>query len=355
MAPGLEINNYPIWSSADQQLLQSKEVQEFELGELSSDQSESVPAWESDPQVWDFDAAKMVAEKLLALDTATFDEKVQTVGINYALQGSTMEGSMYGLEMDTISVIEPNPRFKTEFCRNFREKGSCVYGDNCQFAHGKGELRQDVVRHSKYKTKLCQKFWINGYCAYGARCNFIHQDDDNDKPEVGGFRPFLRKNSESSNDSGFEGLKSNGSYPLPTKMQPIDRKVGGLSSNQQRPISYLAAASTGLRDVNCNDYSWNQSSSTLNANAKEFRLGTKDKSAEKRPSYGSELIRAGLGGLPSGYSATSGLYSCGLDGPEKDSVPHPEYNPIQGLETGLAHIDLDRKRSVYSPWREINF
>ena len=68
-----------------------------------------------------------------------------------------------------------NPRFKTEVCRNFKEKGTCLYGELCQFAHGKHELRKDVVRHSKYKTKLCQKYWIAGYCAYGPRCNFIHQ------------------------------------------------------------------------------------------------------------------------------------------------------------------------------------
>jgi len=78
------------------------------------------------------------------------------------------------------SVLQPrcsNPRFKTEICRNFKEKGSCLYGELCQFAHGKHELRKDVVRHNKYKTKLCQKYWITGYCAYGPRCNFIHDTD----------------------------------------------------------------------------------------------------------------------------------------------------------------------------------
>ena len=30
-----------------------------------------------------------------------------------------------------------NARFKTEICRNFKEKGHCLYGDLCQFAHGK--------------------------------------------------------------------------------------------------------------------------------------------------------------------------------------------------------------------------
>ena len=29
-----------------------------------------------------------------------------------------------------------NSRFKTEICRNFKEKGQCLYGNLCQFAHG---------------------------------------------------------------------------------------------------------------------------------------------------------------------------------------------------------------------------
>ena len=31
---------------------------------------------------------------------------------------------------------DSNPRFKTEICRNYKEKGSCLYGHECQFAHG---------------------------------------------------------------------------------------------------------------------------------------------------------------------------------------------------------------------------
>lgn len=74
-----------------------------------------------------------------------------------------------------VGTDVPNPRFKTEICRNFKEKAKCVYGDNCQFAHGRRELR-DIVRNTKYKTKLCQKYWITGYCAYGPRCNFLHDE-----------------------------------------------------------------------------------------------------------------------------------------------------------------------------------
>lgn len=68
-----------------------------------------------------------------------------------------------------------NPRYKTEMCRNFKERSRCIYGDQCQFAHGRTDLR-DVVRNTKYKTKLCQKYWAVGYCAYGPRCNFLHDE-----------------------------------------------------------------------------------------------------------------------------------------------------------------------------------
>lgn len=70
-----------------------------------------------------------------------------------------------------------NPRYKTEMCRNFKERSKCIYGDKCQFAHGRRELR-DVVRNTKYKTKTCQKYWKVGYCAYGPRCNFLHDELD---------------------------------------------------------------------------------------------------------------------------------------------------------------------------------
>ena len=39
----------------------------------------------------------------------------------------------------------PLSRFKTEICRNYKEKGSCLYADLCQFAHGKHELRVSFV------------------------------------------------------------------------------------------------------------------------------------------------------------------------------------------------------------------
>lgn len=68
-------------------------------------------------------------------------------------------------------------RYKTELCRPFEENGKCKYGDKCQFAHGKQELRP-LNRHPKYKTELCRTFHTSGFCPYGPRCHFIHNQED---------------------------------------------------------------------------------------------------------------------------------------------------------------------------------
>ncbi|KAH9922008.1 uncharacterized protein BXZ73DRAFT_91698 [Epithele typhae] len=65
--------------------------------------------------------------------------------------------------------------YKTELCRSWEEKGSCRYGQKCQFAHGEDELRK-VQRHPKYKTEICRTFWVSGSCPYGKRCCFIHTE-----------------------------------------------------------------------------------------------------------------------------------------------------------------------------------
>jgi len=131
------------------------------------------PLWDTDMKdpscTWDLDLSHQLAAKLLMID----DQPSQVLDQQMFGQNSFS----YGQDL-TIANSTANPRFKTEICRNFKEKGTCLYADLCQFAHGKHELRKDVVRHNKYKTKLCQKYWIAGYCAYGPRCNFIHQEKE---------------------------------------------------------------------------------------------------------------------------------------------------------------------------------
>jgi len=134
------------------------------------------PLWDTDPSsTWDPDLSHQLATKLLMLD----DQPSTASQVLEQHMFGHHNPSYFGHGQDlTMASAVANPRFKTEICRNFKEKGTCLYGELCQFAHGKHELRKDVVRHNKYKTKLCQKYWIAGYCAYGPRCNFIHQEKE---------------------------------------------------------------------------------------------------------------------------------------------------------------------------------
>jgi len=229
----------------------------------------SEPAWASSESSspWDHDKATKLAEQLLQVqfdDTSAVELKQDAFNSAMAQQliprpmHSQLPQQLAQHEMNSSGLSGmANPRFKTEFCRNFREKGECVYGSQCQFAHGKVELRHDVVRHSKYKTKLCQKYWINGWCAYGTRCNFIHQEEGPDRNAVqpttqSGFRPLtgahnFRKSSESSVDSGIDKcsldsgvLRSSSQYQVVSDYKPKQEIGSGWS--------YLQSGFTKFQD-----------------------------------------------------------------------------------------------------------
>jgi hypothetical protein len=76
---------------------------------------------------------------------------------------------------------EPNSavnslRYKTEMCRSVSEGGGvCRYGDKCQYAHNREELRS-VPRHPRYKTQMCREYHLTSVCSYGVRCNFLHDE-----------------------------------------------------------------------------------------------------------------------------------------------------------------------------------
>ena len=54
---------------------------------------------------------------------------------------------------DNQASYNGKDRYKTELCRSWEETGFCRYGDKCQFAHGRQELRV-VTRHHKVSISL---------------------------------------------------------------------------------------------------------------------------------------------------------------------------------------------------------
>jgi len=86
-----------------------------------------------------------------------------------ALAPMDAKNGLAKVQVKTLS----NDKYKTEFCDQIKQRGFCQYGDKCQFAHSRNELREKP-RHPKYKTKVCNTFRDTGYCKYGKRCTFIH-------------------------------------------------------------------------------------------------------------------------------------------------------------------------------------
>ena len=62
---------------------------------------------------------------------------------------------------------------KTELCKNYELYHDCYYKDECCFAHGIEELR-DNINFPSYKTKLYKSFHKNKFCNFGIRCNYRH-------------------------------------------------------------------------------------------------------------------------------------------------------------------------------------
>jgi len=202
--------------------------------------------------ILDTDLSRKLAEKLLELEPLekTFDE--DRVPLDQLYMGQPPNDSNnyicsnWGNSYVNETYRSVNPRFKTEICRNYKEKGSCLYGQLCQFAHGERELRKDMVRHNKYKTKLCQKYWIAGYCAYGQRCNFIHQEIDKEQA----LRIMAEMFDDTRNPGGFFGAANKSSINIgdvkPTLFVPneFERNLSQmrLSGGKKDPSSYFSCS-----------------------------------------------------------------------------------------------------------------
>ena len=62
---------------------------------------------------------------------------------------------------------------KTELCKNWEIYHDCYFKNECSFAHGLDELRNDTTV-SGSKNRLCKSFHEKGVCLFGKRCNYRH-------------------------------------------------------------------------------------------------------------------------------------------------------------------------------------
>ena len=94
-------------------------------------------------------------------------------------------------EVKRRALLNPD-RFKTQMCKAYL-RGSCLFADQCQFAHGESDLRAPKV-HQKYKTQKCKHF-AAGKCKHGNACWFIHENDVKEK-QLTDVMKILSKKSE---------------------------------------------------------------------------------------------------------------------------------------------------------------
>ena len=101
--------------------------------------------------LWDLDVSQKLSDFLRGKKPQAPEQLVMTDTFNpFASHGlfNSAEAHNSSLQLNANTAGEmpgsSNPRFKTEICRNFKDKGTCHYGDLCQFAHGNHDLRVKV-------------------------------------------------------------------------------------------------------------------------------------------------------------------------------------------------------------------
>ena len=83
--------------------------------------------------------------------------------------------------------------YKTILCKHYDSPQGCSYGDKCQFAHGRNELRfpndnnmpsfnnkmnNNQKNSLNYKIAKCKNWEQDGTCKYGMHCTFAHGDSE---------------------------------------------------------------------------------------------------------------------------------------------------------------------------------
>ena len=104
-------------------------------------------------------------------------------------------------------------KYRTELCKYFEINGRCKFGDNCIFAHGKENLRENLCKKSGYKKRPCVNFFEKGFCMYGNRCQFSHdikqfEKDENEKKENNfSYKLFFKELNMILNDDSKKDIE----------------------------------------------------------------------------------------------------------------------------------------------------
>jgi hypothetical protein len=99
--------------------------------------------------------------------------------------------------------------YKTQLCDTYEEFGRCNYGINCQYAHGRNELKKKPIikQPTAFKTVRCKNYWSKKFtCPYGDKCKFVHEEAvgiDNKKAlKISTHKKYKTRECETFNNLG---------------------------------------------------------------------------------------------------------------------------------------------------------
>ena len=116
-------------------------------------------------------------------------------------------------EEEEQKEVENQKKFRTELCKYYEINGRCKFGENCIFAHGKNNLRENLCKKSGYKKRPCVNFFEKGFCMYGNRCQFSHdikqfEKEENEKKENNfSYKLFFKELNMNLNDESKKDIE----------------------------------------------------------------------------------------------------------------------------------------------------
>ena len=113
----------------------------------------------------DFDKTKKKRSKLMSCPNVEKRGPNINLKINYKRYSNQKEKEFFFEKIKR--------KKKTELCKNYELYHDCYYKNECSFAHGIEELRENIIFPS-YKTKICKSFQENKVCNFGIRCTYRH-------------------------------------------------------------------------------------------------------------------------------------------------------------------------------------
>lgn len=139
-----------------------------------------------------------------------------------------------------------NKNYKLKLCQNYERKGLCDYGNNCNFAHGKNDLRKKKCdsyencwnedckfEHPENwdpkKNKIC-KYYVNGFCKTGNNYKFNHIIEGTEE----NIEISINNNIQKTSDKKLD-LNSNDIFPPLISQE--DNKIVNTNYNEKDNIN----------------------------------------------------------------------------------------------------------------------